>query len=225
MISWFRFGLLASLALCLSTSVSAAPTISSQSGVGSQLNSTNRKQGGGTLELPSTTTNQHSTDNGTRSGQVAQIPQRFLGCWEGQVSEANLTDLDVFSRPILGRWLTKNYELCFVRTPEGAFEATMATGSVEPHIAVIDVHSHLVPTASSPERLALVGDLKIEERAMTLSGYVSGPAGVVHERVRLDGHLRNERLMEVVGDVDGSYNDAPWFTAAWRTDFRRKTSP
>src|SRR5438309_8411022 len=67
MISWFRFGLLASLALCLSTSVSAAPTISSQSGVGSQLNSTNRKQGGGTLELPSTTTNQHSTDNGTRS--------------------------------------------------------------------------------------------------------------------------------------------------------------
>src|SRR5260370_35067061 len=42
------------------------------------------------------------------SHQVVQIPQQFLGCWQGEVSTENLTMMEVCKPPIVSRWFTNN---------------------------------------------------------------------------------------------------------------------
>ncbi len=159
------------------------------------------------------------------SHQVVQIPQQFLGCWQGEVSTGDLTMMEVFTHPIIGRWLTKHYELCFERTPVGDFKVTMTNSNVEKHAAVVDSHSSLEPIRASADSLALTGRLKMAELSMNMLGEINGPMGEVDERVRLEGHLDSAGEMHVQGHVDGYYEGRPWFIAAWRTNFRRASIP
>jgi hypothetical protein len=59
------------------------------------------------------------------AGGVLEIPlpERFRGCWEGQVAELDTRrKLGGFWPAWCLKWLPKNYEICFVQRGLGAWE-------------------------------------------------------------------------------------------------------
>lgn len=170
-----------------------------------------QQSNGGTVELPA----QHP---------VLQIPQQFAGCWLGQVSESDLTLMQMLAKPLIGGWLTKHYRVCFERAP-GGFKATMVDSDVSPYEAVLEAKSALVPVFASESAVALSGRLRMVERSSDPQGGLSGPPGIVDERVRLEGNLGEDGVMRVRGFVKGYYNGRPWFVAAWNGDFQPQPSP
>ncbi len=155
---------------------------------------------------------------------IVQIPERFAGCWHGQVSESDLTLMRMLSEPLLGGWLTKHYRVCFERDPKG-LKAKIVESDVSPHDAVLEAKSSLAPIFASENKLALSGRLRMVERASYGAGDSSGPPGIVDERVRLEADLDQDGVMRVRGFVNGYYNGRPWFVATWSRDFRLQSSP
>ena len=181
---------------------------------------------GSVLEVPSNRDQQSNGDTFELPAQrlVVQIPQRFAGCWRGQVSESDLTLMRMLAKPPFGGWLTKHYRVCFEREP-GGFKATMVNSDVSSYEAVLEAKSALVPVFASESVIALSGRLRMVERLSDALGGLSGPPGIVDERVRLEADLGDDGVMRVRGFVKGYYNGRPWFVATWSGDFQLQPSP
>lgn len=181
---------------------------------------------GSVLEVPSNRDQQSNDDTIELPAQrlVVQIPERFAGCWHGQVSESDLTLMRMLAKPLLGGWLTKHYRVCFERE-QGGLKARMADSDVSPYDAVLEAKSVLAPIFAGESVVALSGRLRMVERPSYGPGDSSGPPGIVDERVRLEADLGDDGVMRVRGFVDGYYNGRPWFVAAWNGDFQPQPSP
>ncbi len=181
---------------------------------------------GPVLEVPSNRYQQGNDDTIEIPAQrlVVQIPERFAGCWHGQVSESDLTLMRMLAKPLLGGWLTKSYRVCFERE-QGGLKARMADSEVSPYDAVLEAKSVLAPIFASEGVIALSGRLRMVERSSYGPGDSSGPPGIVDERVRLEADLGDDGVMRVHGFVNGYYNGRPWFVATWSGDFRLQPSP
>lgn len=180
------------------------------------------------LEVPSNAHQRFNDDaaaDAADPGPVVQIPQRFAGCWAGEVSESDLTRVRMITTPMIGAWLTKQYRVCFVQEPTG-LKATLVDSNVAPHEAVLQSKSVMTPLFASEGAITLSGSLRLIERG---SADVFNPSsemtGVVDERVRLEGSLDYSGVMRVRGAVTGYYNGRAWFLAAWTSDFQRQSSP
>jgi len=157
-------------------------------------------------------------------GPVVQIPQRFAGCWTGQVSESDLTRVRMIDTPMIGAWLTKQYRVCFSEERTG-LKATLADSSVARHEQVLQAKSTMTPVFASEGAIALRGDLRLVERSPAAFPSAWKRADVVEEQVELKGSLDYRGVMRVEGFVEGYYNGRAWFLAAWASDFRRQPSP
>jgi len=158
-------------------------------------------------------------------GPVVQIPQRFAGCWAGEVSESDLTRVRMITTPMIGAWLTKQYRVCFVQEPAG-LRATLVDSNVAPHEAVLQSKSVMTPVFASEGAIALSGDLRLVERSSAdVLARSAEMTDVVDERVQLNGSLDYSGVMRVRGVVKGYYNGRAWFLAAWTSDFQRQSSP
>ena len=183
---------------------------------------------GSVLEVPKLNPQQsNATDAATENpgpGPVIQIPQRFLGCWSGAVSESDLTGLRMITTPIIGAWLTKQYRVCFEREPSG-LRATLADSSVMHHRAVLEAKSEMIPISASDDAISLKGSLRMLERnGVDPKDPSLKLTSVVDEKVQLEGNL-DGGVMRVRGYVKGYYNGRAWFLAAWTSDFQRQESP
>ncbi len=181
---------------------------------------------GSVLEVPSNRYQQSNDSTIELPVQrlVVQIPERFAGCWRGQVSESDLTLMRMLAKPLVGGWLTKSYRVCFEREP-GGLKARMTDSDVSPYDAVLEAKSVLAPIFASEGVIALSGRLRMVERPSYGPGDSSGPPGIVDERVRLEADLGDDGVMRVRGFVNGYYNGRPWFVAAWSGDFQLQPSP
>lgn len=183
---------------------------------------------GSVLEVPSMGPQQHNDDDTNEipnPGPVVQIPQRFLGCWTGAVSESDLTRLRMLTMPIIGAWLTKQYRVCFEREPAG-LKATLADSNVERHKAVLVAKSQMTPVSASEDAVTLNGSLRMLERNSTgLLDPSLTVTSIVDEQVRLEGNLDRSGVMRVRGFVKGYYNGHAWFVASWTSDFQHQSSP
>ena len=176
-----------------------------------------------TQEIPQVRrqTKHRSSHGKTMRSQVVEIPQRFLGCWSGAVSEAQLTKLELLSPPRIDVWLTKNYRVCFVR--QGAeLKVTIADSGVDHHGQVLRATSSLEPTRAGGNQVELGGWLTLIERTSDTFGVSAGPPAVVVEQVKLQGELREDNAMTVRGEVMGYYNGRPWWVGQWNCNFERQ---
>jgi hypothetical protein len=181
------------------------------------------------LEVP-TIGHQPSNDDAAAAeianpGPVVQIPQRFAGCWTGEVSESDLTRVQMITTPSIGAWLTKQYRVCFEHEPTG-LRTTLVDSNVARHESVLEAKSVMTPVSASEGAIMLSGSLRLIERsAADVFNRSSEMTGVVDERVRLEGSLDYSGVMRVRGFVKGYYNGRAWFLAAWTSDFQRQSSP
>jgi hypothetical protein len=158
-------------------------------------------------------------------GPMIQIPQRFLGCWTGAVSESDLTRLRMITTPIIGAWLTKQYRVCFEREP-GGLKATLVDSNVARHQAVVEAKSEMTPISANEDAVILSGNLRMVERnAVDRFGSILHVTSIVDENVRLEGLLDPSGVMRVRGFVKGYYNGREWFLASWASDFQHQQSP
>jgi len=211
----------------------AGALIAAVSMIGSPLSATpllgRQHDQGSVLEVPSMGPQQRNEDDDASDlpnpGSVVQIPQRFLGCWTGAVSESELTHLRMLTTPIIGAWLTKQYRVCFEREPAG-LKATLADSNVERHKAVLVAKSEMTPVSASDDAVTLNGSLRMLERnSSNLLDPSLTVTSIVDEQVRLEGNLDPSGVMRVRGFVKGYYNGHAWFLAAWTSDFQHQSSP
>jgi hypothetical protein len=166
-------------------------------------------------------TKHRSSRHKAARSQVTEIPQRFLGCWHGAVSQAQLTKLELLSPPRIDVWLTKNYRVCFAR--EGAeLKVTIADSGVDPNGQVLRATSSLEPTRASGNEVELDGWLTLVERTSSLAGVATGAPAVVVEQVKLLGELHEKDVMTVHGQVLGYYNGHPWWVGQWNCTFEHQ---
>jgi len=184
---------------------------------------------GSTLEVPNLGHQPSSDDTPPiaipNPGPMIQIPQRFLGCWTGAVSESDLTRLHMITSPIIGAWLTKQYRVCFEREP-GGLKATLVDSDVQRHQAVVEAKSEMTPISANEDAIILSGNLRMVERnAVQGVGAPLKVTSIVDENVRLEGLLDPSGVMRVRGFVKGYYNGREWFLASWASDFQHQQSP
>jgi len=177
-----------------------------------------------TLEIPQTSkqSGQHSLGAVAPKSQVVEIPQRFLGCWRGEVHTENLLGIEMLSPPPISGWLTKIYKVCFVREADNTLKVTLVDSSVAPHEQVLRSSSTLKPVGAGDNRVELVGWLTMVERTASLFSLAPGPIAVVREHVKLDGRLLGKNTMEVAGEVEGYYNGHPWWIGHWICNFQHE---
>ncbi|MGD0075135.1 MAG: hypothetical protein ABSD31_12475, partial [Candidatus Binataceae bacterium] len=165
------------------------------------------------LEVPSINYQQPNDEASTDSagpGPAVQIPQRFAGCWAGEVSQSDLTQVNMITKPMIGAWLTKQYRVCFVQEATG-LKASLVASSVERHELVLQAQSMMTPVFANAGAVGLLGELRMVEQAsngtLRASYNMSGETGdVVEERVQLKGSLDYRGVMRVEGRVKGYYN-------------------
>jgi len=173
------------------------------------------------LELPSNKGLHSDNDTAEIPGAIAavEIPQRFAGCWLGQVSESDLTLIQILAKPVLSGWLTKHYRVCFEREGSG-FKTILVDGEVAPYEAVLETRSVLTVVSASQSAIGMRGSLKMVERLSDVFGLTSGPPRMVDEHLHLEGNLSADGVMRVRGLVKGYHNGEPWFVANWNSDFQ-----
>jgi hypothetical protein len=166
-------------------------------------------------------TGHHSSHRKVLRSQVVEIPQRFLGCWSGAVSAAQLTKLELLSPPRIDIWLTKNYRVCFAR--DGTeLKVTIADSSVDHHGQVLRATSNLEPISASGNQVELGGWLTLIERTSSMPDNPYSPPAVVLEQVKLWGELRQDSAMAVRAQVIGYYNGRLWWIGHWNCNFERQ---
>ena len=141
------------------------------------------------------------------------IPEMFLGCWRGDVDdlewERRADWLGWFGLPTGSRWYYKRYRLCFTRIDGrhwqlsfGALRFAQAAPVKWPrhHVELIG----LVP----PDRFELESDFTFMD---------STNLSQVGELTKISATLLSDGSLDARGMVFATLNEAPWFTAAWRT--------
>lgn len=157
--------------------------------------------------------------------QVTTVPPIFLGCWNGTVTDRDISHLVQLGPPRVMAWLTKRYRICLDRKfPEG-IRVTFVEGEVAPHALVEHTESQLVPILAHSGTIVLSGKLQMVERTANAVGAPPEASAVVEEVVRLTGRFSVDGTISVSGRVRGFYNSRPWWVADWNTKFRRDSEP
>ncbi len=161
---------------------------------------------------------------------TAEIPQAYLGCWQGTATQPD--SWQQFSGPRLGGWIPSTETICFQREVHGKVEVTYRKKSLDEAAAqgnILNYRTWVFVTASQGNRISLRGGGSAEEYTRSWL-FRSKLLSITSDKTDICTLLPDQGVMLVESSENQSCSGGdgctggPFLSMVWHLTFRKVLS-